>query len=140
MEVLGNENVPPGDTESDEADQPMATNFRAKPVPEHTSQPVFQNMVREQPKRFVSDCEIPLKDSNQTIDLVHIDSVTIKAHFSWNFRGSPQVQRGHVQVDAEGALGAQHGQKPPFKGYNGVECQERDSKANWMRSILKPNE
>ena len=62
MEVLGNENVPPGDTESDEEDQPMATNFRAKPVPEHTNQPVFQNMVREQPKRFVSECEIPLKD------------------------------------------------------------------------------
>ena len=114
MEVLGNENVPPaGDTESDEEDQPMASNFRAKPVPEHTNQPVFQNMVREQPKRFVSDCEIPLKDSNQTIDLVHIDSVTIKAHFSWNFHASPQVQRGHVQVDAEGALGAQHGPKPP---------------------------
>ena len=64
MEVLGNENVPPGDTESDEEDQPMATNFRAKPVPEHTNQPVFQNMVREQPKRFVSDCEIPLKSNN----------------------------------------------------------------------------
>ena len=116
MEVLGNENVPPGDTESDEEDQPMATNFRAKPVPEHTNQPVFQNMVREQPKRFVSDCEIPLNDSNQTID-IHIDSVTIKvtikAHFSWNFRASPQVQRGHVQVDAEGTLGAQHGPKPP---------------------------
>ena len=64
MEVLGNENVPPGDTESEEEDQPMATSFRAKPVPEHTNQPVFQNMVREQPKRFVSDCEIPLKSDN----------------------------------------------------------------------------
>ena len=52
MEVLGNENVPPADTESDEEDQPMATNFRARPVPEHTNQPVFQNMVREQPKRY----------------------------------------------------------------------------------------
>ena len=54
MELLG-ENAPSKNVgvedESDEEEPPAAVNFRAKPVPEHTRQPVFQNMVREQPKR-----------------------------------------------------------------------------------------
>ena len=57
MELLG-ENAPSKNVgaaavedESDEEDPPASVNFRAKPVPEHTRQPVFQNMVREQPKR-----------------------------------------------------------------------------------------
>ena len=55
MELLGSENAQtgndaPADDESEE-EAPAVMNFRAKPVPEHTNQPVFQNMVREQPKR-----------------------------------------------------------------------------------------
>ena len=58
MELLG-ENAPSKNVgaaaavedESDEEEPTAAVNFRAKPVPEHTRQPVFQNMVREQPKR-----------------------------------------------------------------------------------------
>ena len=59
MELLG-ENAPSKidgaaaaavEDESDEEEPTAAVNFRAKPVPEHTRQPVFQNMVREQPKR-----------------------------------------------------------------------------------------
>ena len=53
MDLLG-ENAPKDDQEVDESEEeppPVTVNFRARPVPEHTRQPVFQNMVQEQPKR-----------------------------------------------------------------------------------------
>ena len=50
MELLG-ENAPKDESEKEEEEAPVAVHFRAKPVPEHTKQPVFQNMVRDQQRR-----------------------------------------------------------------------------------------
>ena len=51
MELLG-ENAPKDESGEEGEEAPAAVHFRAKPVPEHTRQPVFQNMVRDQGRRY----------------------------------------------------------------------------------------
>ena len=38
--------------EGDQEEENLLVNFKAKPVPKHVFQPVFQKMVENQPKRF----------------------------------------------------------------------------------------